>query len=165
MHLIPIPSEKSSPQLPMPFLGNLLLSHIHQGFLTKMSVILFSPMHVTCPTQIKFLDSITWIIQNSVRHWNYEVSKRICSNPLILPSARSKYFPQLPALSVCYKLPCNAVLLKKYCMLKPQYNTVSCTFTYHNICYAFGHNCAIFRLRIYKLTVSSMQQMYDNWLT
>ena len=104
----------------------LLLSHIHQGFLTKMSAILFSPMHFTCPSQIKFLDSIIWITKNSVRHWNYEVSKRICSSRLLLPSLRSKYSPQLPDLSVCYQLPCYGALLKKYCMLrKPQYNTVS----------------------------------------
>lgn len=127
-----------------------------------MSAVLFSPMHVTCPSQIKFLDSIIWIIKNSVRYRNYEVSKRICPNPLLLPSSRSKYSPQLPALSVCYKLSCYAVLLKKYCTLKPQYNTVSCTFTYHNICCAFGHNCAIFRLCIYKLTGSSKQQIFDN---
>ena len=149
---------------PCRFRQLLLLSHIHQGFLTKMSAILFSPMHVTCSSQIKFLDTIIWIIKNSVRHWNYEVSKRICSNPLLLPSSRSKYSPQLPGLSVCYKLPCYVRLLKKYCMLQPQYNTVSCTFTYYNICCAFGHNCAIFRLHIYKFTGSSMQQIYDNWL-
>jgi hypothetical protein len=92
-----------------------------------MSAVLFSTMHVTCPSQIKFLDSVIWIIKTSVRHWNYKVSKRICSNPLLLPSLRSKYSPQLLALSVCYQLPCYAALLKKYCMLrKPQYNTVSC---------------------------------------
>jgi len=128
MPLIPIPSWKNPVhKFPCCFRQLLLLPHIHQGFLTKMSAILFSTIHVTCPSQIKFLDSIIWIIKTPVRHWNYEVSKRICSNPLLLPSLRSKYSPQLLALSVCYQLPCYATLLKKYCMLrKPQYNTVSC---------------------------------------